>query len=62
MVALQAYLADVGVEMTYRKLEGDVGGQLNALPEAGSDTSAVEWDIAYGARCGPGLAGILQRL
>ena len=50
MVALQAYLADVGIQMTYRKLEGDVGGQLNALPESGSDTSAVTWDIAYGAK------------
>lgn len=50
MVALQAYLSDVGVQMTYRKLEGDVGGQLNALPDAGSDTSAVKWDIAYGAK------------
>ncbi|MGR3290286.1 MAG: ABC transporter substrate-binding protein, partial [Paracoccaceae bacterium] len=50
MVALQAYLGDVGIQMTYRKLEGDVGGQLNALPEAGSDTSAVKWDIAYGAK------------
>ncbi|MDB2390320.1 ABC transporter substrate-binding protein [Alphaproteobacteria bacterium] len=50
MVAMQAYLADVGIEMTYRKLEGDVGGQLNALPAAGSDTSAVTWDIAYGAK------------
>ena len=50
MVAIQAYLGDVGVEMTYRKLEGDVGGQLNALPVDGSDTSAVKWDIAYGAK------------
>ncbi|MCP4385994.1 MAG: peptide ABC transporter substrate-binding protein [Hyphomicrobiales bacterium] len=50
MVAMQAYLADVGVQMTYRKLEGDVGGQLNVLPADGSDTSAIEWDIAYGAR------------
>jgi peptide/nickel transport system substrate-binding protein len=50
MVALQAYLGDVGIKMTYRKLEGDVGGQLNALPDAGSDTSAVKWDIAYGAK------------
>lgn len=50
MVALQAYLADVGIQMTYRKLEGDVGGQLNALPEEGSDTSAVTWDMAYGAK------------
>jgi peptide/nickel transport system substrate-binding protein len=50
MVALQAYLNDVGIQMTYRKLEGDVGGQLNALPETGSDTSAVVWDMAYGAK------------
>jgi peptide/nickel transport system substrate-binding protein len=50
MVAMQAYLGDVGIQMTYRKLEGDVGGQLNALPEGGSDTSAVTWDIAYGAK------------
>ena len=50
MVAMQAYLADVGIQMTYRKLEGDVGGQLNLLPESGSDTSAVTWDLAYGAR------------
>ncbi len=50
MVAMQAYLGDVGVKMTYRKLEGDVGGQLNAKPDAGSDTSAIKWDIAYGAK------------
>ncbi|MGI9417710.1 MAG: ABC transporter substrate-binding protein [Geminicoccaceae bacterium] len=50
MVAMQAYLADVGIQMTYRKLEGDIGGQLNALPEDGSDTSTVTWDIAYGAK------------
>ncbi len=50
MVAIQAYLQDVGVEMTYRKLEGDVGEQLNVLPEANSDTSAVKWDMAYGAK------------
>ena len=50
MVAMQAYLGEVGIQITYRKLEGDVGGQLNALPESGSDTSAVTWDIAYGAK------------
>ncbi len=50
MVAMQAYLADVGIQMTYRKLEGDVGGQLNMLPEPGSEASAVTWDIAYGAK------------
>ena len=50
MVAIQAYLEDVGIKMTYRKLEGDVGAQLNVLPKEGSDTSAVKWDIAYGAK------------
>lgn len=50
MIAMQAQLSDVGIQMTYRKLEGDVGGQLNALPGDGSDTSAVTWDIAYGAK------------
>ena len=50
MVAMQAYLGDVGIEMTYRKLEGDVGEQLNVLPAENSDTSAVKWDIAYGAK------------
>jgi len=50
MTAIQAYLADVGIKMTYRKLEGDVSGQLGMLPEAGSDVSAVSWDLAYGAR------------
>jgi peptide/nickel transport system substrate-binding protein len=50
MAAIQANLSDVGIGMTYRKLEGDVGAQLNVLPAAGSDTSAVVWDIAYGAK------------
>ncbi|NNG02677.1 MAG: peptide ABC transporter substrate-binding protein, partial [Inquilinus sp.] len=50
MTAIQAYLGDVGVQMTYRKLEGDVTGQLSTLPESGSDTSGVSWDMAYGAR------------
>lgn len=50
MVALQAYLGDVGIQMNYRKLEGDVGAQLNPVPEAGSDTSVVTWNMAYGAK------------
>lgn len=50
MTVLQAQLADVGMQMTYRKLEGDVVTQLTAVPETGSDTSAVDWDIAYGAK------------
>ena len=48
MVAMQAYLGDVGIKMTYRKLEGDVGGQLGKL--ADGDTSGVNWDMAYGAK------------
>ncbi len=50
MTVLQSQLADVGMQMTYRKLEGDVVTQLTAVPETGSDTSAVDWDIAYGAK------------
>ncbi len=49
MVAMQAYLGDVGIQMTYRKLEGDVGGQLGVMPTA-EDTSGIVWDIAYGAK------------
>ncbi len=51
MAAMQAYLADVGIRMNYRLLEGDVGAQLTVMPddpEAGP--SGLSWDIAYGAR------------
>lgn len=51
MAAIQAYWADVGIQMNYRLLEGDVGVQLNALPEDSvNGPSAVTWDVAYGAR------------
>ena len=50
MTAIQAYLADVGVGMSFRKLEGDVTGQLNVPPSADFQTSGVTWDMAYGAR------------
>ena len=51
MTAVQAYLADVGVQMTFRKLEGDVAGQLNALPVDPVDgPSGIVWDLGYGAR------------
>lgn len=51
MTTLQAYLADVGMNMTYRKLEGDVIGELTGVPDdPKSDTSKVKWDIAYGAK------------
>jgi len=51
MTAVQAYLADVGVKMTFRKLEGDVAGQLNGLPVDVKDgPSTIVWDLGYGAR------------
>lgn len=51
MTAIQAYLADVGVQMTFRKLEGDVAGQLNGLPLDPKDgPSSIVWDLGYGAR------------
>ena len=50
MTAIQAYLADVGVKMSFRKLEGDVGAQLWTAPKDGFNGPAeVKWDLAYGA-------------
>ena len=51
MAAIQAYLADVGVQMTFRKLEGDVGAQLRTLPEDPvNGPAAITWDLGYGAK------------
>ncbi|MGA1600286.1 MAG: ABC transporter substrate-binding protein, partial [bacterium] len=50
MTAVQAYLADVGVKMNFRKLEGDVGAQLWTAPkDPQNGPSVVTWDLAYGA-------------
>ena len=50
MTAIQAYLADVGVKMNFRKLEGDVGAQLWTAPkDPVNGPAAVKWDLAYGA-------------
>lgn len=50
MTTIQAYLADVGIKITFRKLEGDVGGQLNTPPADPVDgPSVVDYDLAYGA-------------
>lgn len=50
MAAIQAYWADVGIQMNYRILEGDIGAQLNALPsDPVNGPSGVKWDVAYGA-------------
>ena len=44
------YWEAVGVRSSIRKLEGDVAAQLWTAPgDPGSDDSAVEWDLAYGA-------------
>ncbi len=51
MTAIQAYLEDVGVKMTFRKLEGDVADQLNKLPvDPVEGPSGIIWDLGYGAR------------
>ena len=56
MAALQAYLSDVGVKMTYRKLEGDVGAQLTTRPTNPVDgISNIDWDMGYGAAAATAL-------
>lgn len=51
MAAIQAYLADVGIKMEYRLLQGDVGAQLSVMPDdPDKGPSGLSWDIAYGAR------------
>lgn len=49
MTAIQAYLSDVGIKMSFRKLEGDVGAQLSTVPaDPVNGPSAVEIDLGYG--------------
>lgn len=50
MSAVQQYLAQVGIKVAPRKLEGDLGSQLWVAPaDRVNGPSAVEWDIAYAA-------------
>jgi peptide/nickel transport system substrate-binding protein len=50
MTAVQAYLADVGVKMTFRKLEGDLASQLWTAPvDPVKGPSTIKWDMAYAA-------------
>ena len=50
MVAIQAYLSDVGIKMSFSKFEGDVGAQLRTAPaDPVNGPSVVTWDLAYGA-------------
>lgn len=51
MAVIQQYFADVGVKMTSRKLEGDLGLQLWTKPEDPiNGPRAVDWDLAYAAK------------
>jgi len=48
MATVQAYLADVGIKVVPRKLEGDLNSQLWVAPkDPVNGTSAVAWDLAY---------------
>ncbi len=48
MTAVQAYLADVGIQSTFRKLEGDLAAQLWVPPtDTVNGPSAIDWDLAY---------------
>jgi peptide/nickel transport system substrate-binding protein len=62
MAAMQAYLADVGIKMNYRILEGDVGAQIAVPPEDPvNGPSVVKWDILYGARAALALQEYFNR-
>ncbi|MBD3624953.1 MAG: peptide ABC transporter substrate-binding protein [Rhodobacteraceae bacterium] len=51
MAVVQAQLADVGIQMEYRLIEGDVGAQIALKPDDPDNGPAnVDWDILYGAR------------
>ncbi len=50
MTAIQAYLSDVGIKMSFRLVEGDLASILWTAPEDQvNGPSAVDWDLAYAA-------------
>lgn len=50
MTAIQAYLKDVGIQMDFQLVEGDLATILWKAPEDQvKGPSAVDWDIAYAA-------------
>ena len=50
MTAIQAYLKDVGIQMEFQLVEGDLATILWKAPEDQvKGPSAVDWDIAYAA-------------
>lgn len=51
MAAIQSYLADVGIKMKYRLITGDTNAQLLPVPaDPVNGSSAVTWDLGYGAK------------
>jgi peptide/nickel transport system substrate-binding protein len=50
MAVIQAQLAEVGVNMSYGLIVGDVAKTLNSIPADPKGKSVVNWDMAYGAR------------
>jgi len=62
MATIQAYLADVGMKMSFRKIEGDVAAQLWTAPEDRVNGPAeVDWDLCYGAIAALTLNDYLDR-
>lgn len=62
MAAMQAYLADVGMKMNYRILEGDVGAQISVPPaDPVAGPSTFKWDMLYGARAALALQEYFNR-
>ncbi|WP_152664560.1 ABC transporter substrate-binding protein [Devosia geojensis] len=62
MAAIQAYLADVGIQMNYRLLEGDIGSQISVVPDDPvNGPSKVTWDMLYGARAALALQEYFNR-
>ncbi|MGV3650277.1 MAG: ABC transporter substrate-binding protein [Devosia sp.] len=62
MAAMQAYLADVGISMNYRLVEGDVASQISVVPDDPvNGPSKVTWDMLYGARAALALQEYFNR-
>lgn len=62
MTVMQAYLADVGMKMTFRQVTGDIAGQLWVAPaDIENGPAEVTWDMAYGAIGSAVLGGFFNR-
>ncbi len=63
MSAVQSYLAAVGIKMTSRKLEGDVGAQIYTPPKDPVKGPSVDkWDLLYGAMSAMSLQEYYDRM